>query len=102
MATGKGPRVRHVPQRTCIGCREGEGKRGLIRIVRSPDGRVAIDPTGRANGRGAYLHQSRECWEKALKGSTIERALRTPPPKDDLEALAAYALNLPAKESDTE
>jgi hypothetical protein len=84
-----------VPQRTCIGCREATTKRALVRIVRSPAGRVLVDPSGKANGRGAYIHGSRECWEKALKGGTMGHALRTSPVKEDVEALRAFGRTLP-------
>lgn len=92
---------RRTPQRTCIGCRAEAGKRGLIRIVRTPAQEVLVDPTGKANGRGAYLHPLRPCWEKALKGATIKNALKISPAVDELEALRAFALALPAEESDT-
>ncbi len=98
MATTRGPRARHVPQRTCIGCREEAGKRALVRIVRTPDGRVGVDRTGRANGRGAYIHGEAACWEKALRGATIERALKISPSGEDVEALRAYGMALPAQE----
>ena len=98
MPAGKGPRPRRLPIRTCIGCRQGEGKRALIRIVRTPEKRIAIDPTGRANGRGAYLHAARVCWEKALKGGTMERALKITPANDDVEALRSFAMTLPTEE----
>jgi len=58
-----------------VGCREVLSKRVLMRLVRTDDG-VVCDPTGKANGRGAYVHDQRECWEKALKGN-LEKALRT-------------------------
>ena len=95
-----GARPRHVPQRTCIACRQEQGKRELIRIVRTPDSRVIADPTGKANGRGAYLHPVRSCWEKALKGATIRNALKITPAIDDIEALRAFGMALPARESD--
>ena len=94
------PRARHVPQRTCIGCRAVEGKRQFVRVVRTRDQHVMVDPTGRANGRGAYLHADRTCWEKALKGGTISHALKITPAKEDVEALRAYALALPAEGSE--
>lgn len=68
MGKMSGKRVKHVPQRTCVGCRQVLAKRTLVRVVRTPEG-VKIDPTGKANGRGAYLHNLRSCWEKGLKGS---------------------------------
>lgn len=61
-------RVKHVPQRTCVGCRTVMAKRQLVRIVRTADG-VLVDPTGKLAGRGAYLHDKRSCWENGLKGS---------------------------------
>ncbi|MBC8078429.1 MAG: YlxR family protein, partial [Chloroflexales bacterium] len=51
-------RPRHVPQRTCVACRRTDAKRGLLRLVREADGRVALDPSGKRNGRGAYLCHS--------------------------------------------
>jgi predicted RNA-binding protein YlxR (DUF448 family) len=68
-------RIKHIPQRTCVGCREVLSKRELLRIVRTPEG-VSLDPTGKAKGRGAYLHDKRSCWEQALKGS-LAHALKT-------------------------
>ena len=68
-------RVKHVPQRTCVGCREVLPKRKMVRIVRTADG-VQIDPTGKLAGRGAYLHDRRECWERGLKGA-LAHALKT-------------------------
>jgi predicted RNA-binding protein YlxR (DUF448 family) len=72
----KGPRTKHVPQRTCIACRRTDAKRGLIRLVRDADGHVRLDPTGKRAGRGAYLCHDPACWEQALKRRGLERALR--------------------------
>lgn len=69
-------RVRRVPQRTCIGCQEVAGKRTLLRIVRTPEGIVELDTTGKRSGRGAYVHLEKACLEKALKGQRLARALR--------------------------
>src|SRR5436190_17132085 len=63
----KGLKPRHIPQRTCIVTRQTGDKRGLIRIVRTPEGHVEVDPTGKKNGRGAYLTADRAIWERALK-----------------------------------
>ena len=95
------PRPRPVPQRTCIACRAEQGKRTLIRIVRTPDGRIAVDASGKAEGRGAYLHPLRRCWVKALKGATIKNALKISPALDDIEALRVFGMTLPAEESET-
>lgn len=87
----KAPRhPRHVPQRTCVGCRTVEGKRALVRVVRTPEGRVEVDPTGKRSGRGAYVHAQRSCWEAALKGS-LAHALKATLPEDDRRELEAFA-----------
>ena len=93
--------VRKAPQRTCIACRQEQGKRDLIRIVRTPAQQIIVDPTGKTNGRGAYLHPVRSCWEKALKGATIKHALKVAPAPDELQALRAFAQALPAEESES-
>jgi predicted RNA-binding protein YlxR (DUF448 family) len=72
----KAPRPKHVPQRTCIACRRSDAKRGLLRLVRDGEGRVALDPTGKRAGRGAYLCHNPACWEQALKRHALEHALR--------------------------
>ena len=95
-AKTKSPRPRHVPQRTCVACRTTGPKRGLVRIVRTPEGRVEVDDTGKRSGRGAYLCATKDCWEKALKGRVLEYALKTPISIEDKAALQAYAAALPA------
>lgn len=70
------PRVKHIPQRTCVACRQTAGKRGLIRIVRTDQG-VMVDPTGKKAGRGAYIHPHRQCIETVLQGNRLNQALRT-------------------------
>ena len=102
MMAAQAPRPRYVPVRTCLGCRQEAGKRGLVRLVRTPESRVVVDPTGKANGRGAYLHPVQLCWVKALKGSTIGHALKVTPAKEDVEALRAFAMGLPVEESEHE
>lgn len=87
----KEPRPRHVPRRTCIACRQTEAKRGLVRVVRTPEGRVEVDATGKKSGRGAYVHQARECWEEALRKDRLAHALRGPLPPQDRDALRRYA-----------
>lgn len=67
--------MKRVPARTCVACREEGGKRELIRFVRGPDGLIMLDRTGRASGRGAYLHASAECLGQARKRKALDRAL---------------------------
>ena len=89
-------RARHVPQRTCIGCRTTSAKRAFVRIVRTIVGRVEVDPTGKKAGRGAYLCRQRSCWETALKRDQVGRALKTTLSADDRQALAEFGATLPA------
>jgi predicted RNA-binding protein YlxR (DUF448 family) len=80
-----------VPQRTCVSCRETAAKRGLVRLVRTPEGTVEIDETGKKAGRGAYLCPRLECWQEALKKERLAKALRTRLWETDTKALEAYA-----------
>jgi uncharacterized protein len=89
----KPSKQKHVPQRTCVGCREVMPKRSLIRIVRNTNG-IAVDITGKLPGRGAYLHDVLACWEKGLKGS-LAQALKTELTLEDKEKLVAFAKSLP-------
>jgi predicted RNA-binding protein YlxR (DUF448 family) len=73
---------RRYPTRTCVACRTERQKRDLVRVVRAPDGTVALDRTGKASGRGAYLCADGSCWSSALKKKTIERALSTQLPAE--------------------
>lgn len=75
MATKNSKKPKHIPQRTCVGCRQVLAKRTLIRLVRTGD-EVQIDPSGKLPGRGAYLHDRKSCWALGLKGR-LEKALRT-------------------------
>ena len=96
MAKNKPVRRKHVPQRTCVGCREVLPKRSLIRIVRSSEA-VEVDPTGKMAGRGAYLHNQRSCWERGLKGA-LAHALKTELTDKDRENLLAFMASLPEDE----
>lgn len=87
---------KHIPQRTCVGCREVQGKRQLVRIVRRADEQVLIDLTGKAPGRGAYVHVSRACWHAALNHNRLTHALKvTHLNEENHLALQAYAAALP-------
>ncbi len=88
-------RKKHVPERTCIACRTTHPKRELMRIVRTPEGHVVIDETGKQNGRGAYICQHLICWQKALKHGAFNRALRTTLMPEEIDMLQAYATLLP-------
>ena len=86
-------RVKHVPQRTCVGCREVLPKRRMIRIVRTAEG-VQVDPTSKMAGRGAYLHDRRECWERGLKGA-LANALKATLTTDERAKLEEFMNTLP-------
>lgn len=73
---------RRVPQRTCVGCRTVRPKRELVRVVRTPDKEVTVDPTGKTAGRGAYVCPDKGCLESAYKGKRLERALQHAVPED--------------------
>jgi len=76
-----------------VGCREVLAKRTLIRVVRTPEG-VKVDPTGKAAGRGAYLHNQRSCWQKGLKGA-LSHALKIELSGQDRQTLEDYLASLP-------
>ena len=81
-----------VPMRMCVACRQMQPKKELLRVVRTPEGEVLIDRTGRKNGRGAYLCNRRECLEKAVKTRALERALEQ---KLDEELIASLEREFP-------
>ena len=88
MAVKKRPRQKHIPLRTCVGCREILPKRTLTRIVKTTEG-VKIDLTGKLSGRGAYLHDKRSCWDKGLKGA-LAQALKTELNAEEQELLESF------------
>lgn len=92
MSASKTVRKKHVPQRTCVGCRAVLPKRSLIRVVRRPDG-VQIDLTGKMAGRGAYIHNLRSCWERGLKGALAD-ALRVDLSDEDRQQLSSFMASL--------
>jgi predicted RNA-binding protein YlxR (DUF448 family) len=93
---------RHIPERTCVACRSLRPKREMVRVVRTAAGprepdaggtvsyTVEIDPTGKKSGRGAYVCRRRECWDVALRGKALERALKTELSETNRSALAAF------------
>ena len=94
-ASGGGARVRHVPQRTCVACRQTGDQRTFVRLVRMPDGTVQVDEQGKAPGRGAYLCRTTACWERGAKGA-LASALRTSINQPNRDALLAYGARFEA------
>ncbi len=82
MATGK-----KIPMRKCIGCNEMKNKKEMLRVLRTTDGEIVLDATGRQNGRGAYLCRSSECLKMAVKSRGIERSLKMAVPREIYENL---------------
>jgi predicted RNA-binding protein YlxR (DUF448 family) len=70
-------KVKKIPQRMCLGCQEMKPKKELIRVVKSSEGDIKVDLTGKAPGRGAYICKSNECLEKAIKSKRFEKAFAT-------------------------
>lgn len=95
---GRGTKPKHVPQRTCIACRQVAGKRALLRLVRTEQG-VEVDVSGKLPGRGAYLHPYQKCWQALLRGGRIEQALRTRLSEENRQTLLAYMATLPESEA---
>ncbi len=82
---------KHVPMRTCVVCGTSYPKRDLVRIVRTPEGRVEIDPQGKKAGRGAYLCKNPACWDMKVAIPKLQRALRTTLDEQARHALIEYA-----------
>ena len=77
-----------IPQRQCMGCQERRDKKELIRVVRTPEGQVCLDFSGKLNGRGAYLCPKSECLKKAIKTKVLDRKLEVPIPEEVYDRLS--------------
>ena len=87
-----------IPMRMCVGCREMKEKRDLIRIVRTPEGEVVMDDTGKRSGRGAYVCRRTECLTRAVKQKQLERQLEITLTKEVADALTVEVHRLAAEE----
>ena len=81
--------AKKIPMRQCLGCREMKPKPELLRVVRSPEGEVSLDPRGKKPGRGAYVCRSADCLRRAVKSRALSRALEAQIPDEVIERLAA-------------
>ena len=79
--------VKKTPLRQCIGCGEMKSKKEMIRVIKTAEGEILLDATGRKNGRGAYLCPSMECFKKAVKGRGLERSFKMAIPREVYETL---------------
>ena len=80
-------KVKKIPQRQCVGCRTMKDKKALIRVVRTPEGQIVLDATGKKSGRGAYLCPDPACLKKARKSRALERAFSLEIPDAVYDAL---------------
>ncbi len=78
-----------IPQRQCVGCRTMKNKKDLIRVVKSPEGEISLDFTGKKSGRGAYVCPDPDCLARARKSKALERAFETAIPPEVYDALQA-------------
>ncbi|MBO5244530.1 MAG: YlxR family protein [Selenomonadales bacterium] len=83
-----------IPQRMCVGCQEMKNKKELIRIVRTPESEILLDPTGKKSGRGAYVCPCEECVTKAYKEKRLEKSLKCAVGADVYETLKAGVQNV--------
>ena len=67
--------AKKIPMRRCVGCGEMKNKKDMMRVLKTADGSILLDQTGRKNGRGAYLCRDRECLQRACKNKGLERSL---------------------------
>ena len=86
-----------IPLRMCLGCSEMKPKVELIRVVKSPEGEVSLDSTGKKNGRGAYICHSASCLEKAVKTKKLERSFSMAIPNEVFESLKKEMEKLDAR-----
>ena len=80
--------AKKIPLRQCIGCGESREKNNLIRIIKTPEGLIELDKTGKKNGRGAYLCASQDCLNKVMKTKGLDRAFKMTVPKEMYDKLS--------------
>lgn len=79
--------AKKIPERRCLGCMESFPKSSLVRVVRSPEGEISLDLTGKKSGRGAYICKSADCLKKAVKAKRFERAFECEIPEEVFEGI---------------
>ena len=89
-------RVKHVPMRTCIGTQTQHPKREMVRLVRTSEGHIVVDPSGKTSGsRGVYISKSRQAAEMAIRHKRLEAEFEQPVAKEDIDAILAYFSQYP-------
>ncbi|MBO5283102.1 MAG: YlxR family protein [Lachnospiraceae bacterium] len=89
--------AKKVPLRQCVGCGEMKGKKEMMRVLKTAEGEICLDITGKKNGRGAYLCKQRECLEKARKNKGLERSFKIRIPDEVYETLNKEFESIEAK-----
>lgn len=92
--------AKKVPLRMCAGCGEMKSKKEMIRVLKTPEGEIVIDTTGKKNGRGAYLCSSSDCFKKAIKTKGLERSLKMSIPDEIIEMLEKELICLESGKKD--
>ena len=85
-------KTKKIPMRMCLGCNEMKPKKEMIRVVKSPEGEISLDFTGKKSGRGAYICKNKECYEKAIKSKRLSRSLEIEIPDSIYEEIKAEIL----------
>lgn len=86
--------MKKIPQRQCVGCGEMKSKKEMIRVIKTPEGDIMMDATGKKNGRGAYICPSSECLKKAIKSKGLERSFKMSIPPEIYEQLTKEMENI--------
>ncbi|MGN0155231.1 MAG: RNase P modulator RnpM [Lachnospiraceae bacterium] len=86
--------AKKTPLRRCVGCGEMIAKKEMLRVIKTKDNVIKLDPTGKENGRGAYLHLNRECFEKAVKSKGLERSFKMSIDADIYEKLEKELMDI--------
>lgn len=79
--------AKKTPERKCLGCMQSFPKSSLVRVVRTPEGEITLDTTGKKSGRGAYICKNPECFKKAVKAKRLERAFECQIPESVITSL---------------
>ncbi|MBO8462994.1 MAG: YlxR family protein [Firmicutes bacterium] len=79
--------AKKLPMRQCVGCNEMKPKKELLRVIKTQEGEISLDATGKKNGRGAYICKASDCLKKAIKTKGLERSLKVQIPEEVYEKL---------------
>ena len=79
--------AKKIPLRQCVGCGEMKSKQEMMRVLKTPEGEITLDLSGRKNGRGAYLCKSKECLQKARKNKGLDRSFKMSIPNEVYDSL---------------